>query len=122
MGILDRIQAINESTAKEKALTRELMIKGQYCKRQVSDIAGQIKQPAVFVPKEEKIASDDYGLCPGCKRSKLKLKTGKFGKFLGCSAYPVCTYARNLMADRGMVRYVKPGEFKARAAYLRPQH
>ena len=33
--------------------------------------------------------------CPDCG-NKLIVKTGKFGKFLGCSAYPKCGYTRDI--------------------------
>jgi DNA topoisomerase I len=35
-------------------------------------------------------------LCPACKKGALHLKTGKFGAFLGCDAYPDCNYTRPL--------------------------
>ena len=34
-------------------------------------------------------------ICPLCK-SKLVLRQGKYGMFLGCSSYPQCHYTRNL--------------------------
>ena len=34
--------------------------------------------------------------CPACDQGKLALKLGKFGAFVGCSAYPDCTYTRQL--------------------------
>lgn len=35
--------------------------------------------------------------CPSCKTGTLHLKTGKFGSFLGCSAYPECNFTRQLI-------------------------
>ncbi len=34
-------------------------------------------------------------LCPSCKEGTLSLKLGKFGAFIGCSAYPECRYTKN---------------------------
>jgi len=36
-----------------------------------------------------------YGKCPKCGHW-LVMRKGKYGKFLGCSNYPDCTYTRNL--------------------------
>ena len=33
--------------------------------------------------------------CPSCKDGTLNLKLGKFGAFIGCSAYPDCRYTKN---------------------------
>ena len=33
--------------------------------------------------------------CPSCKEGTLSLKLGKFGAFIGCSAYPDCRYTKN---------------------------
>ncbi len=35
-------------------------------------------------------------LCPNCRKGHLHLRTGKFGAFLGCDAYPDCNYTRPL--------------------------
>ena len=44
--------------------------------------------------KEVKKEYDDE-TCPVCG-SKLKLRTGKYGNFLGCSNYPKCKYTRKV--------------------------
>lgn len=36
-----------------------------------------------------------WGSCPECGDS-LDLRRGKHGRFIGCSAYPQCDYARSL--------------------------
>jgi len=33
--------------------------------------------------------------CPKC-RSKLRVRVGRRGKFMGCSSYPKCSYTRNI--------------------------
>jgi DNA topoisomerase-1 len=39
-------------------------------------------------------------LCPECKKNKLVVKLGKYGKFLSCSGYPDCEYAEPLEEDK----------------------
>lgn len=48
-------------------------------------------EPHLFKTEEEKY-------CPKCKE-KLHLKLSKFGGFIGCTAYPTCTYTRQLDQD-----------------------
>ncbi|MBD3366508.1 type I DNA topoisomerase [candidate division WWE3 bacterium] len=38
--------------------------------------------------------------CPKCKKNKLVVKLGKYGKFLSCSGYPECDYAEPLEEDK----------------------
>lgn len=66
----------------------------------------------------EIIKVNDYGPCPNCKQGKLKLKDGKFGKFVGCSAYPVCNYTKNILPRKGG-GVPQKGVGKARASYIR---
>lgn len=40
--------------------------------------------------------------CPKCN-GELTVKTGKYGKFYGCSHYPACRYTKNVNADRQSV-------------------
>ncbi|WP_338290270.1 DNA topoisomerase family protein [Planctobacterium marinum] len=42
-----------------------------------------------------------YGDCPQCQ-SELRIRNGKSGKFLGCSAYPECDYAQPLGKTHGV--------------------
>lgn len=35
--------------------------------------------------------------CPSCQTGRLSLKIGKFGAFIGCSAYPECSYTRPIV-------------------------
>ena len=37
--------------------------------------------------------------CPSCKQGTLSLRLGKFGGFLGCSAYPDCSYTKPVDGD-----------------------
>ena len=41
-------------------------------------------------------------VCPKCN-GKLILKTGRYGKFYGCSNYPACRYTENVKAKRQSV-------------------
>ena len=34
--------------------------------------------------------------CPTCDSGYLRVMTGKYGKFLGCSSYPKCHYTKNI--------------------------
>ncbi|MDC0449044.1 type I DNA topoisomerase [bacterium] len=40
-------------------------------------------------------------VCPECKKHKLVVKLGKYGKFLSCSGYPDCDYAKPLAGEDG---------------------
>lgn len=44
--------------------------------------------------------SADLGACPspGC-RGMLRVRNGRFGAFVGCSAYPRCTYTRDVARE-----------------------
>ena len=47
-------------------------------------------------------------VCPNCN-SKLTIRVGKNGHFLGCSNYPECTYTRNYTRDeKGVIHPVEP--------------
>jgi DNA helicase-4 len=47
--------------------------------------------------------ADDGGhpveICPGCSNGTLVVKKSKFGPFLACSSFPLCTYKRKLEAS-----------------------
>ncbi|MDD3668838.1 MAG: type I DNA topoisomerase [Alphaproteobacteria bacterium] len=38
--------------------------------------------------------TDESRVCPECKTGRLSLRVGRFGAFIGCSAYPTCTYTK----------------------------
>ena len=44
-------------------------------------------------------AEDKKRVCPKCGEGKLSLKLGKFGAFIGCSAYPDCRYTRPVLSS-----------------------
>jgi restriction system protein len=52
------------------------------------------------VPESFSVEADDatvvgtLRLCPNCGKA-LKERTGKYGKFLGCTGYPDCTFSQN---------------------------
>jgi DNA topoisomerase-1 len=47
-------------------------------------------------------------VCPECN-SKLTIRVGKNGHFLGCSGYPECSYTRNYIRDeKGIIHPVEP--------------
>jgi len=41
-------------------------------------------------------ASTSLGTCPRCNKGRLRSVTGKYGEFIGCSAYPSCKYTRDV--------------------------
>ena len=51
--------------------------------------------------------------CPQCN-SRLHIRMGKNGQFLGCSNYPKCTYTRNYTRDeKGIVHPIEPSSDQA---------
>lgn len=59
----------------------------------ITDYYDDYKNKLVINKIENKEIKDD--ICPLCG-SKLVLKTGKYGKFLGCEKYPNCKFTRNV--------------------------
>jgi DNA helicase-4 len=55
-----------------------------------------LEDPNVIVTGNSDIPVE---ICPECGRGRLVERNGKFGLFLGCSAFPVCKYTRT--AQRG---------------------
>lgn len=63
---------------------------------------GMLSVKGVGMPTELK--------CPDC-RKPLRIKVGKNGHFLACSAYPECTYSSDYTRDeKGIVQPVQPPE------------
>ena len=52
-----------------------------------------------FKSSKPKIESCTDEQCPRCKKGFLSEKTGKFGKFKGCSNYPECSYTKKIDAN-----------------------
>jgi DNA topoisomerase I len=61
--------------------------------RDILESLDEILSP--FIYGKQTVTAEDK-LCPSCKKGTLHLKTGKFGAFLGCDAYPECNYTRPL--------------------------
>lgn len=40
------------------------------------------------------------GRCPECSNGHLKVRSGQYGKFIACSAYPNCKYTKNFEVAR----------------------
>ena len=62
------------------------LIDGQKLIRLINQVDGDIKVSESNFSEEK---------CPDCG-NKLIIRTGKFGKFLGCSAYPKCRYTKDM--------------------------
>ncbi|CAA7612890.1 type I DNA topoisomerase [Magnetospirillum sp. SS-4] len=60
---------------------------------QVLDALDQLLGPHFF-PDDG--SGHDPRVCPTCSAGRLSLKLGKFGAFIGCSAYPECRFTRPL--------------------------
>jgi len=60
---------------------------------QVLDALDQLLGPHFFPERED---GSDPRVCPTCATGRLSLKLGKFGAFIGCSAYPECRFTRPL--------------------------
>ncbi|HXW51802.1 MAG TPA: type I DNA topoisomerase [Candidatus Acidoferrales bacterium] len=53
-------------------------------------------------PKVELEEDETDEVCPTCGRP-MKIKTGRFGKFLACSGYPECKTTRPIVKDSGVI-------------------
>lgn len=40
------------------------------------------------------------GKCPLCNEGYLRLNTGRYGKFIGCSKFPKCRYTTNIQSAK----------------------
>ena len=46
--------------------------------------------------RETEEAANYMGVCPNCKKGKLMVRRGKFGRFIGCDKYPECKTIFNI--------------------------
>ncbi len=69
--------------------------KAQGVKKTAHSYTGHAKN----MSKDDTVLHTD---CPKCN-GKLTLKTGRYGKFYGCSRYPICRYTENVKGDRQSV-------------------
>lgn len=51
------------------------------------------------------------GKCPECNNGNLKIRDGKYGKFLGCSRYPLCRYTKSLLLAKRQYKEQAQQEF-----------
>ncbi len=49
----------------------------------------------------ERADGGDPRACPSCDSGRLSLKLGRYGAFIGCSAYPECRFTRRLAVTDG---------------------
>lgn len=40
------------------------------------------------------------GKCPKCDKGYLRIVKGKYGKFIGCSSYPICSFTKDIKQSR----------------------
>jgi len=57
------------------------------------------EQEIVVIPVEDEISEET---CPHCGRN-LKIKQGKYGKFLACPGFPDCRYTKPYFEDTGVL-------------------
>lgn len=71
--------------------------------------------PAVKQKAEEQIAKSrskyDPNVCPECG-GKLRERSGPYGRFIGCSNYPICRYNRKIRRETEGDKTVKSSERK----------
>ncbi|MGI8738002.1 MAG: type I DNA topoisomerase [Candidatus Eremiobacter antarcticus] len=53
-------------------------------------------------PKVELVEDETDEVCPVCDRP-MKIKTGRFGKFLACTGFPECKTTKPIVKDAGVV-------------------
>ncbi len=66
--------------------------------REILDTLNQVLGPRIFPENSD---GKDPRVCPRCNEGQLSLKLGKFGAFIGCSAYPECRFTRPLVGANG---------------------
>jgi DNA topoisomerase-1 len=64
--------------------------------------SADLKRAEELFPKVELVEEETDEKCPACGRP-MKIKTGRFGKFLACSGYPECKTTRPIVKDSGVV-------------------
>ncbi len=64
--------------------------------------AADLKLAEELFPKVELEEDETDEVCPTCGRP-MKIKTGRFGKFLACSGYPECKTTRPIIKDSGVI-------------------
>ena len=64
--------------------------------------AADLKLAEELFPKVELVEDETDEVCPTCGRP-MKIKTGRFGKFLACSGYPECKTTRPIIKDSGVI-------------------
>ena len=66
--------------------------------REILDRLNEMLGPHIFPENGD---GSDPRVCPRCNEGQLSLKLGKFGAFIGCSAYPECRFTRPLVSANG---------------------
>lgn len=71
-----------------------------------------VKDLKAFAGEDGKKIAEPTGIqCPQCHNGELLIRFGKSGEFLGCSAYPACTFSSNFKRnEQGKLELVKASE------------
>ncbi|HEV2037785.1 MAG TPA: DNA topoisomerase, partial [Candidatus Eremiobacteraceae bacterium] len=64
--------------------------------------AADLVRAEELFPKVELEEDETDEVCPACARP-MKIKTGRFGKFLACSGYPECKTTKPIVKDSGVI-------------------
>jgi len=64
--------------------------------------AADLARAEEHFPKVELEEDETDEICPACARP-MKIKTGRFGKFLACSGYPECKTTKPIVKDSGVI-------------------
>ncbi|MDQ6779574.1 MAG: topoisomerase DNA-binding C4 zinc finger domain-containing protein, partial [Candidatus Eremiobacteraeota bacterium] len=62
----------------------------------------ELERAEVHFPKIELVEDETDEICPTCAKP-MKIKTGRFGKFLACSGYPECKTTKPIVKDSGVM-------------------
>ena len=72
-----------------------VFIKDGLCKVMRADTDGHVDYFGFYRDDKLNIESNINTICPECG-SKLLIRTGKYGLFVGCSGYPDCTHTEQI--------------------------
>lgn len=90
-------------TPSELQQARFVYVNGSVIKTETPDaVAPEVKpspDDAPTAPDERRVAQPYLGRCPKCN-AELAKRSGKFGPFIGCTAYPRCRYLRNIEGNQ----------------------
>lgn len=85
---------------------RNLMKIG-YDRESVENYQSEFYQSIMRTPYQEIL-----GKCPSCNEGYLKMRIGRYGKFIGCSKFPNCHYTTDIQTARAKNKASASNAFK----------